>query len=102
MQNPALVAELLAWEAYHSSWPDIPENELRASAVSLPIGCSRAERLVLLHKRRVNEEQRRGMEPVHLSSSSPFRFRVPFTENYSMWFHFRRSSAVTAARSFLS
>jgi hypothetical protein len=64
MQSPTLVADLLSWEAYHAAWPAIPENDLRASSVSLPIYGSRDERLVLLHKRRVDEEQRIGLKPV--------------------------------------
>eukprot|EP00969_Alexandrium_andersonii_P259452 11472679-Alexandrium_andersonii.AAC.1 len=35
MKAPALVAKLLAWETYHAHWPDIPAEELRASAVHL-------------------------------------------------------------------
>jgi len=64
MQNPKAVAEMLAWEAYHEAWPDIPEEELKASAVSLPVGDAGDERLVLLHRRRVDEQQRVGGKEV--------------------------------------
>jgi len=64
MQNPKAVAEMLAWEAYHAVWPDIPAEELKASAVSLPVGDAGDERLVLLHRRRVDEQQRVGGKEV--------------------------------------
>ena len=62
MKNPKAVAEMLAWERYHAAWPDIPPEELKASAVSLPVGCATDERLLLMHKRRVDDEQRRGVK----------------------------------------
>ena len=64
MHNPGAVAEMLDWSRYHQVWEDIPEAELKGSAVSLRIGCSDEERLVLLHKRRVNDQQRWGDAPV--------------------------------------
>ena len=62
MKNPKAVADMLAWERYHAAWPDIPAEELKASAVSLPVGVANDERLLLLHKRRVDDEQRRGVK----------------------------------------
>ena len=63
MQSPEKVAELLHWETYHEHWPDIPVEELKGSAVSLGVGAPDDEPLLLLHKRRVNERQRRGEDP---------------------------------------
>ena len=57
MKNPKAVAEMLAWERYRAAWPDIPAEELQASAVSLPVGVANEERSLLLHKRRVDDEQ---------------------------------------------
>jgi hypothetical protein len=64
MQSPKKVAEMLRWERYHEHWPDIPVEELRGSAVSLGAGAPGDEPLLLLHKRRVNDQQRRGDAPV--------------------------------------
>ena len=64
MKNPKAVAGMLAWELYHEAWPDIPEEELKGSAVSLPIDIGGEERLVLLHKRRVDDDQRLGRKEV--------------------------------------
>ena len=63
MQSPEKVAELLHWESYHTHWPDIPAEKLKGSAVSLGAGAPDDEPLLLLHKRRVNEQQRRGDAP---------------------------------------
>ena len=68
MWNPSAVAEMLAWEHYHEAWPLIPEADLKASAVLLRIGATTDERMVLLHKRRVDDEQRRGEKKVFVCS----------------------------------
>ena len=60
MASPSLVAEMLDWKLYHEHWPDIPEAELKASAVNLRVGSSENYRLVLLHKRRVSQAQASG------------------------------------------
>ncbi|CAK0887182.1 unnamed protein product [Prorocentrum cordatum] len=62
MKNPEAVAKLLSWEVYHKHWPDIPEAELRASAVRLRIGNTDTFQLVLMHKRRVTDAQALGDE----------------------------------------
>ena len=64
MKNPGSVAKLLSWEVYHEHWPDIPAEELRASAVRLRIGSTDTFQLVLMHKRRVSEAQASGERPV--------------------------------------
>ena len=63
MQDAKKVAEMLHWSRYHDHWPDIPTAELKGSAVWLRIGATDEERLVLLHKRRVNDQQRLGEAP---------------------------------------
>ena len=63
MQDAKAVAEMLHWSRYHDHWPDIPTAELKGSAVWLRIGATDEESLVLLHKRRVNEQQRLGEAP---------------------------------------
>jgi hypothetical protein len=66
MHNPEKVHEMLHWKRYHEQWPDIPETELKGSAVTLGPGAPGDEPLLLLlllHKRRINEQQRRGEAP---------------------------------------
>ena len=77
MSSPAEVAELLHWKAYHKDWPDIPEEELKASAVNLRIGDSepRQHQLVLLHKRRVSQPQAEGDEKVLVCSDCHDAFK---------------------------
>ena len=60
MRRPDIVAETLAWKRYHKAWEHIPVAELKASAVWLRIGTTKQERLVMMHKRRVDDAQRRG------------------------------------------
>ena len=43
MKAPDRVAELLSWESYHERWPDIPAQNLQASAVALRTRPSRFE-----------------------------------------------------------
>jgi hypothetical protein len=64
MASPSVVAELLDWKTYHEQWPDIPEAELKASAVNMRLGNSEEYKLVLLHKRRVSEAQATGEQEV--------------------------------------
>ena len=64
MASPKLVADLLDWKEYHAFWPDIPEAELKASAMNLRMGDTDAYRLVLLHRRRVNNRQASGEQEV--------------------------------------
>lgn len=81
MESPAEVAKLLHWKAYHQHWPDIPEEELKASAVKLRIGDTepREYQLVLLHKRRVSQAQADGDEKVFVCSDchDAFKLRKP-------------------------
>ena len=51
---------LLDWNVYHAQWPNIPAEELQASAVNLRVGNTSSFALVLLHKRRVSEAQATG------------------------------------------
>ena len=60
MHNPVAVAKLLCWKRYHEAWPKIPEKELEGSSVSMRLGDTDNEWPVLLHKRRVNDQQRLG------------------------------------------
>ncbi|CAK0826890.1 unnamed protein product, partial [Prorocentrum cordatum] len=48
VKNPEAVAKLLFGEVYHKHWPDIPEAELRASALRLRIGDADTFQLVLM------------------------------------------------------
>ena len=64
MARPEAVADLLDWRTYGERWPDIPEEELRCSAVSLRIGTGSKTREVLLHRRRVDHRQALGADPV--------------------------------------
>ena len=64
MADPARVCELISCARYEKRWPLIPVDELRASAIELPIASTESSVLVLLHKRRVSESQRVGEEPV--------------------------------------
>ena len=79
MQSPAEVAKLLHWKRYHEHWPDIPEEELKASAVNLRIGDTDQRQLVLLHKRRVSQAQADGDEKVFVCSDchDSFRLKIP-------------------------
>jgi hypothetical protein len=65
--NLLAVAKMLCWMAYWEEWQKIPQQELEATAVWLRIGNTREERRVLLHKRRVSEEQRLGAAPAPVS-----------------------------------
>ena len=38
MKSPARVVALLDWSVYHAQWPNIPAEELQASAVNLRVG----------------------------------------------------------------
>ena len=60
MKSPAKVVALLDWSVYHAQWPNIPAEELQASAVNLGVGNTSSFALVLLHKRRVSEAQAKG------------------------------------------
>ena len=60
MKSPARVVALLDWSVYHAQWPNIPADELQASAVNLRVGNTSSFALVLLHKRRVSEAQATG------------------------------------------
>ena len=66
MPAPAKVADLLDWRKYAARWPDIPEDELRGSSVSLRLGTTSERREVLLHRRRVDDRQADGCTPVHV------------------------------------
>ena len=77
MASPSRVADLLSWERYHQHWPDIPQAELKASAVNLRIGATDEYRLVLLHRRRVSEAQARGDEEVHICDDCHVAFKAP-------------------------
>ena len=63
MKSPGSVAKLLSWAVHHEQLPDIPAEELRASAVRLRIGSNDTSQFVLVHKRRVSEAQASGERP---------------------------------------
>ena len=66
MKNPAAVADLLSVDWYSEQWPLIPTAELEASAVDFPYQCedgSWTTRKVLMHKRRVTEDNLNGTAP---------------------------------------
>ena len=75
MTSPALVAELLDWNKYHEHWPKIPEAELKASAVNLREGNTEIRKLVLLHKRRVNQAQASGKQEVFVCTDCHEAFK---------------------------
>ena len=86
MAAPEKVADLLDWHAYAARWPDIPEQELRGSSVSLRIGCTAVHRELLLHKRRVGEEQAQGGAPAHVCQDclAAFGAAKPHLCNYAL------------------
>ena len=67
MPSPGLVADLLCVEKYKSAWPDIPAEELDASAVDLPHlapdGTPTSTK-VLMHRKRVSKAALEGKETV--------------------------------------
>ena len=77
MKSPERVADLLAWEEYSAHWSDIPVEELKASAVDLRLGATDEFRLVLLHKRRVNEAQASGNQKVFVCADCHEAFCPP-------------------------
>ena len=89
LTSPQLVADLLDWKKYHDHWPDIPEVELRASAVNLRMGDSEEYKLVLMHKRRVNLAQARGDQEVLVCEDchEAFKLKKPKLCKYSLANH---------------
>ena len=89
MASPSLVAEMLDWKLYHEHWPDIPEAELKASAVNLRVGSSENYRLVLLHKRRVSQAQASGEQEAFVCGDcySAFQPTRPQLCRYSLANH---------------
>ena len=89
MESPSEVAKLLHWKTYHEHWPDIPEEELKASAVNLRIGDTDQRQLVLLHKRRVSQAQADGDEKVFVCSDchDSFRLKIPQLCKFSLANH---------------
>jgi hypothetical protein len=91
MKAPGEVAKLLHWKTYHQHWPDIPEEELKASAVNLRVGDSRPPeyQLLLLHKRRVSQAQAEGDEKAFVCSDchDAFKLQTPQLCRFSLANH---------------
>ena len=89
MRRPDIVAEMLAWERYHEAWEHIPVAELKASAVWLRIGTTTQERLVLMHKRRVDDAQRRGEKAVFVCHDcyEAFSLKKPYLCRFALANH---------------
>ena len=86
MANQHAVSDLLHCRSYAKRWPDIPEDELRCSAVSLCVGTRAVRRRVLLHKRRVDAGQANGDAPVFVCSDCHAAFSpwTPILCNYAL------------------
>ncbi|CAK0876828.1 unnamed protein product [Prorocentrum cordatum] len=82
MDNPDAVWELLDVEDYHKRWPKIPLEELESSAVIVAASGTtqengKTEYRVLLHKRRVSQEQAAWRASVYVCSECKWAFGGP-------------------------